>query len=124
MGWKENYSLLKFWLKKRAFPLLVYNSEVFGLDPKARTTFTFYQLLTLSLFIASFSFPAVVTEKPPEFLHHREEFTQLRNEMLSGQQVLLKAGVNVVFWPPLNPVSEHPHAPAVLFHPAKHYLPA
>lgn len=64
---------------------------------------------------------AVITEKPPQCLYHREEFIQLRNEMLSQQQVLFKARVNVLFWPQMNPVSEHPHAPAVLFHPAKHY---
>lgn len=42
--------------------------------------------------------------------------------MPSWQQLLFKAGVKVLFWPQMNPVSEHPQAPAVLFHPAKHYL--
>lgn len=117
LHWKKT-SPSKVLAKEEGFCLTCLQlRKVFCLDPKARTTLTsassfspcssFFSLLLLASLLSQ--------KKPPD------GFTQLRNEMLSPQKVLFKAGVNVLFWPQMNPVAEHPHAPAVLFHPAKHY---
>lgn len=113
---KKTHPLLKFWRKKGAFLLLVCSSgESSDLtlkqgQPSPLTSFSpcpsFSPLLLLaSLLLSLKSFPNACTIG----------YTQVRNE------VMFKAGVNVLFWPQMNPVSGHPHAPSVLFHPAKHY---